>query len=86
MIRHYLRRKAGTKIMQQVSERLAKSFELLADHPQMGRERPEIGDTLRSYTVQPYIIFYRIQVQTPYISRIIHGERDLLAVIEENLP
>ncbi|MFT3744222.1 MAG: type II toxin-antitoxin system RelE/ParE family toxin [Pyrinomonadaceae bacterium] len=58
-------------------ERLTAIFEMLADNNEAGRERDEIGDGLRSFPVESYIVFYRHWASNVAIVRVIHAARDL---------
>jgi toxin ParE1/3/4 len=50
---------------------------LIAHHPQMGRERPEIAPAIRSFAVMSWVIFYRAHPEFIDIVRVLHGARDL---------
>ena len=52
-------------------------FEILADNPEAGRERPELREDLRSFPCGSYIVFYRLWAGNVLIVRIVHGARDL---------
>ena len=61
-------------------------FELLAQHPEAGRRRPELKVGVRSFPLGKHIIYYRIAAQHVQILRVGHAARDgsaLLAFIEE---
>ena len=61
-------------------------FELLAQHPEAGRRRPELKVGVRSFPVGKHVIYYRIAAQHVQILRVGHAARDgsaLLAFIEE---
>jgi toxin ParE1/3/4 len=49
---------------------------LISEHPQIGRERPEIGDELRSFAAMSWVIFYRTDGEKIRIVRVVHGARD----------
>ncbi len=61
------------------------SFEFLADHPMIGRARPEFGHPdLRSWRVQGfrnYLIFYRPDSGRVQVWRVLHGSRDLHQIV-----
>ncbi len=59
------------------NERLNKCFELLADNPKIGRERPELKQDLRSFPEGNYLVFYREWSGIVAIARVLHGARDL---------
>ncbi len=51
--------------------------QLLADTPQMGRARPDLGDEVRSWPLGNYLIFYRIVETGVEVLRVLHGARDI---------
>lgn len=51
--------------------------ERLADHPQLGRLRPELPGQLRSWSVAPYVLFYQPLADAILIVRVLHGARDI---------
>ncbi|MDB6028849.1 MAG: parE1 [Verrucomicrobiales bacterium] len=59
---------------------LEKTCELLAEHPLIGRFRPELGEAIRSFPIGNYLIFY---IPAPHgidVARVIYGGRDLPGV------
>lgn len=59
------------------NDRLTHLFEILAENPLAGRERPELKEDLRSIPEGNYLIFYRKWAGNIAIVRILHGARDL---------
>ena len=59
------------------SDRLTELFEMLAENPKAGRERPELKEEMRSFPTGNYVIFYRIWAGKVAIVRVLHGARDL---------
>lgn len=57
-------------------------FELLAEQPRMGRNRPEFGEGVRSVVVESYLIYYRHD-RDVLIARVLHGRRDQAAAWSE---
>ena len=53
----------------------------LARHPLMGRARPEVAENLRSFPFGRYIVFYLPAEHGIDVVRILHGARDLAAVL-----
>ena len=49
----------------------------LAQSPELGRERNEIKEGLRSFPAGSHIVFYRILSEHIRIVRVMHGSRDL---------
>ena len=58
-------------------DRLEKTCWGLAEMPGKGRQREEFGPGLRSFTVAPYLIFYREIENGVEIVRVLHGARKL---------
>lgn len=58
-------------------DRLIDLFEMLADNPKAGRERPELKEGQRSFPVDNYLIFYRGWAGNVAITRVVHSARDL---------
>jgi toxin ParE1/3/4 len=54
-------------------------FQLIADHPRMGRSRPEYRLGVRSFPVRnpPYVILYVPYEGHVEITRVLHGSRDI---------
>ena len=50
---------------------------LLAMHPEAGRERPELAPSLRSFPIGRYVLFYRIAATGVEVVRILHSSRDI---------
>ena len=59
-------------------DRIASIFEMLAENPGAGRQRPELGMSIRSFAVGNYIIFYEALPNGADIVRVLHGARDIL--------
>lgn len=57
--------------------RLLDRFPMLAQFPNMGRQRNELLTGLRSFPVKPYIIFYIILPERVEIVRVLHQSRDI---------
>ena len=58
-------------------DRLIDSFEMLADNPRAGRERPELREKLRCFPLGSYLIFYQVWAGQVAITRVLHSARDL---------
>ncbi len=72
----YLRRRD-----ERAADRFEADFEgkcrILAQFPMMGRARPELTPSLRSFAINPYVIFYEPLDDGVRIVRVIHGSRDI---------
>ena len=60
---------------------LAHHFLLLGDNPRVGRRRDELRLGYRSFPVGAYLIFYRIMEPGIRILHVVHGSRDIEALI-----
>ena len=64
-----------------VSERFNEAIFMLAEHPDAGRARDELGEDLRYFPVGSYLIFYSVNSGTLGIRRLLHGARDITAAL-----
>ncbi|MFN0104090.1 MAG: type II toxin-antitoxin system RelE/ParE family toxin [Bryobacteraceae bacterium] len=64
-------------------DRLMKSVGLLGENPYIGRRRDhDLRKGLYSLPVEKYVIVYRIEGgDTVWILHVVHGSRDLLALL-----
>jgi len=60
-----------------ILDRIEGVFRSIAEHPELGRERPDIASGLRSFAVMSWVVFYRVENETIVIARVLHGARDL---------
>lgn len=58
---------------------LEETCELVAEHPMIGRPRPELGEGLRSFPVGNYLVFYLPAKDGIDVASVIYGGRDLPA-------
>ena len=59
------------------ADKLVGKFQTLAAQPGMGRTRDELGESLRSFPVGNYVIFYRPMRDGIEIARVLSGFRDI---------
>jgi len=55
----YIGQKASVEVAESVVEAITGIFPLLAANPAMGRHRPNLGESMRSFPVGNYRIYYR---------------------------
>ena len=79
----YVAEDASPTTADQLIDAIIDRFELLAEHPRMGRARPEFGPGVRSFTAENYIVYYRHEDDV-LIARILHGRRDQAAAWSES--
>lgn len=58
-------------------DKFAEKFRLLSDFPGLGRTREELAESLRSFPVGNYIIFYLPLVDGIEVIRVLHGARNI---------
>jgi toxin ParE1/3/4 len=63
------------------AERLVRATDRLAGFPESGAPHPEIGDRVRGIVVARYLVLYRVGPDSVDILRILHGARDLTALL-----
>jgi toxin ParE1/3/4 len=61
-------------------DRIFEALELLANYPEMGQRREDLGANLRQFVVRPYVIFYHPSADGIHVARIVHGARDFPAL------
>jgi len=79
----YVAADASVERADRLLEAIGQRFELLAEHPRMGRRRPEFGPDVRSFAVQKHVIYYRPEKEL-LIARVFHGSRDQAAAWQES--
>jgi toxin ParE1/3/4 len=63
-----------------ILDAIERLFRMLASHPLIGRERPELSPGIRSFVVMSWVVSYRAQPDAIEIVRVLHGARDLDAI------
>jgi len=62
-----------------ILDRIGSVSVLLAENREMGRARPELLESLRSFPAGNYILFYRPEAGGIELTRVLHGARDVPA-------
>lgn len=70
-------------VADRVLGRISDIFAMLAETPEGGRARPELGDGLRSFPVGNYMVFYIPSPETIAVVRVLERHRDVEAVFGE---
>jgi toxin ParE1/3/4 len=78
---HITRESGDPETAQHLVEAIANRFDALSAHPRMGRARSDLRQGLRSHPVGNYLIFYRIVAADVLILRVLHGRRDIGALL-----
>jgi toxin ParE1/3/4 len=58
-------------------DQLHQKCRFLANSPKVGRQRPELDSSIRSFAVGNYVIFYRESANGIEVARLLHGRRDI---------
>jgi len=79
-----------SEVSEETADVLTKTFDekmsLLAQHPEMGRERKELNvPKMRSFPVGHYVLFYVPIEQGIDVVRILHSRRDILPLFEVSI-
>ena len=57
--------------------RFSQRFDELCDFPLLGRDRSELGASLRGLLIDGYVVFYFVEKERIVIVRVIDGRRDM---------
>jgi toxin ParE1/3/4 len=79
----YYARVASSEVADKLLRDIRDAGERLTEQATMWRARDEVMPGLRSVTVAPYILFYRVQRTRVEVARIIHGRRNLAAAFQK---
>lgn len=73
-------RTAADRFLRRIAVRLG----TVAHHPLMGQARPQLGPGVRSMPFGNYVIFYAPTSTGIHVLRILHGARDIEALLREH--
>ena len=79
----YIAQESGSiDIADRLIDSISDHFFLLSKHPQLGRPRDhDLRPGLRSLSVGGYVIIYRIENRDVLIFHVLHGRRDIKALL-----
>lgn len=63
-------------------QRIFTASKRLADFPESGRTRPELGTGARTIVVGRYLLLYRVGPESIDVLRIVHGARELPGLLD----
>ncbi len=75
---------AGRATADKIIREIAKVVTTIDDFPLAGRMRDEIRPGLRSLTVTPQIVFYRLKNGRPEIVRVLDGRQDIEGIFSDD--
>jgi toxin ParE1/3/4 len=79
ILEHIARDKPGAAT--RFVERLQQECSFLAQNPDVGTLRKDLQLTLRNWTVEKYVIFFRPSHDGVEIVRVVHAARDIEAIL-----
>ncbi len=78
----YLARESGTvDVANQMIYQFTERFYLISEFPHIGRHRDDLRPGLRSFAIGSYVILYRVEKSGVRILHVIHGSRDIPALL-----
>ena len=80
---HYVATDGSVEVADRLVDSITGRFALLAQYPRAGRERPELREGVRSFSVGEYLLLYRLAGDDVLIQRVVRGSRDLGALFGE---
>jgi plasmid stabilization system protein ParE len=84
-IRAYLKREAGLAVANSTLKKIRDAFELLRRNPGLGHIREDLTDEpVKFWAVFPYLIIYNPTAYPIEIVRVLHGKRDLAAILSQD--
>lgn len=80
----YVLEQSGPLRTQHVADRLQEAFHKLADSPGLGHKREDLTSApVLFWAVWSYLVIYKPGTSPLQIVRVLHGARDVLAILEE---
>jgi toxin ParE1/3/4 len=76
----YIESRNSEAIADRVCDRINETCRLLAQHPRLGRARPEVAEGARSLVIERWLAFYRLVPDGVQVVRIVDGARDLAEI------
>lgn len=64
-------------------DKLLEKAQKLAEFPNIGRDRPELSEGLRSFPVDRYNLYYTITESKLILVRVLPGDRDISTIFSE---
>ena len=84
-IRDYLVQRAGRRTAARVVRKLHEALNTIGSTPGIGHLRTDLSaEPVRFYRVFRYLIIYRANVHPIEVARILHGARNIRAILRED--
>ena len=85
-IRDYLASQGGPRLARYVLQEITAGFRLLASHPEAGHLRRDLTPLpVKFWPVFSYMIVYDPAARPLAIVRVLHGRRDVLAILDRGM-
>jgi plasmid stabilization system protein ParE len=82
-IAKYIRERGSRDAAKRVGDEIRRAMRRLADMPGMGHVRNDLAEeSLRFWAVYSYLILYRPDTNPLQVIRVLHGARDVEAILE----
>lgn len=83
----YVTRESGSLVIgRRLVGQITQKVEHLSTLPvQMGRDRSELGEGLRSFPFKGYMLFFRYRGTTMEVVNVVHGSRDIETFFADDL-
>ena len=72
-----LARDAGPAVAKRYAEKFDANLVLIAEHPEIGVLKPELGSRIRIRVIRPYVLIYSVAGETVEVLRFLHGKRKI---------
>lgn len=73
----------GVEQAEHYADSLFAVFDLLADYPELARERGEVTPPVRIHPSGSHLVLYRLEGQGIEIIRILHAHQNLMAYLQD---
>jgi toxin ParE1/3/4 len=70
-------------IADRVVDEITETFHQISKHPNIGRRRDDLRRDLRSVLAGTHIVVYRVEGSYIRILHVVHGRRDIKAVVQQ---
>ena len=81
-ILHYTALQWGEQQVEVYLAVIEKALQLIQDNPDLGLAKYGVSGQLKGYKAGKHIIFYRLEAQTIYIVRILHGSMNYASYLD----
>lgn len=61
-------------------DKLQEKAQKLAEFPELGRDRPELAEGLKSFPIDRYNLYYTVTESKLILVRVLPGDRDITAI------